>query len=338
MSWKVFIAACGFLFALSGIQETAAAPLPRQEIRFRIGKSAVDSSYKKNAATLEWAQSQLSREGLRSITIRAAASPDGSTALNRRLARERAEAVVAALKEIEPSLSDSLLRIEVTGEDWNALSRLVSRSQEPWRDQALELIQSGGAQRKQLLQELYVGEAWDAMRRQYFAALRNVEICFNFETEVSYSKEDKILFPAGIGWISKTYANNKALLEGLQTTARSGADTLYIKGYASPEGSCAANLALTQKRAASVRKFLIAEGFPAERIVIESKGEDWAGLTAAVRESGAYPEVLSVLENDALSSAQKKAQIRSLDGGALWKELIGQFGRQLRAVEVGSGK
>ncbi len=334
MNWKALIASLVLFVAAFGIGERLSAAPVTKDIRFRVGRSAVDSSYRTNDATLAWAREQLSREGLKSITICASASPEGSTSLNTRLARQRAEALVSALKEIQPDLDESLIYIEVKGEDWKGLERLVSRSKEPWRDEALELIRSGGDKREELLSELYVGEAWDNISRQYFPALRKASVCFNFETEVSKPKENRILFPVGKVSLSTDYANNGPLLEKLKEQLRDSGDTLYIKGFSSPEGSEAANLSLSEKRADAVRKYLVSEGFPDSWMVIQKAGEDWTSLTEAVRESGDYPEVLRILENNSLRIAQKKARIRSLDAGATWREIIARFGGGLRAVEV----
>lgn len=347
MSWKAFIAAFSLLFALSSIKEAAAAPLQRQEIRFRIGKSAVDSCYKKNAATLDWAKEQLSREGLKRITIRAAASPEGSTALNRRLARERAEAVVSALREIAPSLGDSLLRIEVTGEDWNGVAAAIRRSNEPWKDEALEIVRCGGEQRKALLQDLYVGEAWDALKASCFPNLRKVVISFAYDAETAPSPAgetagsaaagDRISFPDGIGWVHKTYAGNAAYLRDLQQLVKNSTDTLYIKGYASPDGDTAANLALTRKRAESVRRYLVAQGYPESWIVVSACGEDWNGLKEAVKADTSLDkqnELLDILDNNTLSASAKKTKIRALDKGKTWQMLKSRYGAQLRCVTV----
>ena len=334
MNWKAFIASLVLFVAAFGIGERLSAAPVTKDIRFRVGRSAVDSSYRTNDATLAWAREQLTREGLKSVTIRAAASPEGSTALNERLARQRADAVVAVLKEIKPDLDESIIHIEVKGEDYKGLERLVSRSTEPWRNEALELIRNGGEKREQLLMELYVGEAWDNMNRLYFPALRNASISFNFESSVSYSKEDRILFSVGNSWLSEDYENNSALLKNLQEQLRNSGDTLYIKGFASPEGSLAGNLSLSAKRAESVKKFLVSQGFPESWMVVESAGEDWVGLTDAVRSCGDYPDVLTILEDDTLTSSQKKVRIRSLDGGATWRDIIDRFGPHLRSVQV----
>ena len=48
---------------------------------------------------------------------------------------------------------------------------------------------------------------------------------------------------------------------------------IFVTGHADSAGPSAANMALSRRRAANVRKYLISRGIPASRLVAEAKGE-----------------------------------------------------------------
>jgi len=65
---------------------------------------------------------------------------------------------------------------------------------------------------------------------------------------------------------------------------------IYITGYASPEGSVAHNMTLSEKRARALADYIRRhDAISAELLHVEWKGEDWDGL---VRVLGDYPQLL----------------------------------------------
>ncbi len=76
-------------------------------------------------------------------------------------------------------------------------------------------------------------------------------------------------------------SNDATLLPGAQTRLDQVAEALIAKGndvvvegYTDSKGSQAANMTLSQRRAESVRAYLVTRGFPAEKIVARGMGPD----------------------------------------------------------------
>lgn len=232
-------------------------------LRFRINKSTVDASFKNNAAALQELEELSGRDDVQSVTVKAACSPDGPLSFNRVLARSRAQAVADHLQALNPSLKD--IRIEVVEEDWSGLASYVRRSNKPWKDEALEILRQRGSNCKQLLQELWVGEAWEDMVKNYFSRLRKAEVVFAFTPqaeEVAASSPARVTFPRGVGSsIWPGFGKNKTALNEIQTLAHSSADTLYIRGCCSPDGSKQANRKLSEKRAQVLKAYLEGAGY-----------------------------------------------------------------------------
>ena len=147
----------------------------------------------------------------------------------------------------------------------------------------------------------------------------------------------QILFPAGIRYVRPEYADNSVAIDLLKAVVKDN-KPLTIRSYSSPEGSPTANAALAKNRAECVRQYLTGElGVPADRITVESCGEDWAGLAREVEKSydrANRDDVLNILSDESLSGGAKKAAVRALDGNATWQYLITNQMAILRSVIV----
>ncbi len=142
-------------------------------------------------------------------------------------------------------------------------------------------------------------------------------------------KQFRITFPLGVSTLQETNA--------LKDVARNNkSDLVLVMAYASQEGNAAYNLALSTKRANSVKDFLVSQGFPVEQIIIRMGGEDWDGLKDLVknREFDGKSEVMGILENDSLSSDAKKARLQGVAGGKAWNWLVNNALPELRSVQV----
>lgn len=171
----------------------AANAQPRQsdtlemKVYFRQGESQVDPAFRENAARLAAFQADLealladSSAVVRYVNVRASASPEGNTATNRLLSEARARSIEHFLRESLP-LDPLLFRYHSVGEDWEALADLVRPLDEPWRDEALEIIghtpvwisRNGRVVdgRKRQLMLLRRGEVWRWLEREAFPELR----------------------------------------------------------------------------------------------------------------------------------------------------------------------
>lgn len=115
------------------------------------------------------------------IIIRAAASPEGPTAYNQALSERRAIAIRDRLTS-GSCLKNGMFKIMAVGEDWAGLKEQLAECDQPWAAQALDIVRNTPAQtagsgrmvndRKQKLQQLAGGKAWEYMNDKLFPDLR----------------------------------------------------------------------------------------------------------------------------------------------------------------------
>lgn len=166
----------------------------RTTIYFRPGYSLLELSYRDNAANMKaLTQGIQTIKGnpcvqLQHIRILSAASPEGNSALNKRVAKRRGERLRDYLKETLV-LPDSIFTVSSAGEDWQGLAALIAKEKTPWRNKALQIIRhtpewvtrNGKVVdgRKRQLQNLDSGKAWKYMLDNHFYTLRTgaVVVC-----------------------------------------------------------------------------------------------------------------------------------------------------------------
>ena len=166
----------------------------RTTIYFRPGYSLLELSYRDNAANMKaLTQGIQTIKGnpcvqLQLIRILSAASPEGNSALNKRVAKRRGERLRDYLKETLV-LPDSIFTVSSAGEDWQGLASLIAKEKTPWRNKALQIIRhtpewitrNGKVVdgRKRQLQNLDGGKAWKYMLDNHFYTLRTgaVVVC-----------------------------------------------------------------------------------------------------------------------------------------------------------------
>ena len=166
----------------------------RTTIYFRPGYSLLELSYRDNAANMKaLTQGIQTIKGnpcvqLQHIRILSAASAEGNSALNKRVAKRRGERLRNYLKETLV-LPDSIFTVSSAGEDWQGLAALIAKEKTPWRNKALQIIRhtpewvtrNGKVVdgRKRQLQNLDGGKAWKYMLDNHFYTLRTgaVVVC-----------------------------------------------------------------------------------------------------------------------------------------------------------------
>ena len=116
-------------------------------IHFRQGAGTLDENYMDNKATLSKFASEVkaycadSTARFRQIRIVASTSPEGSKAVNDRLAKKRAEAITKWIsREISVKLDYA---VDQTSIDWELLEELVQADEKvPYRNEVLELLRT----------------------------------------------------------------------------------------------------------------------------------------------------------------------------------------------------
>ncbi len=177
---------CGTLFARNTL-ETDTLGL---KVYFRQGYAKLEPSYRGNEMRLkQFSQGihDLKKDSLRrirTIRIEAFASPEGSYAMNQRLAEKRAQAIVDFIRRTT-NLPDSLFDMAPQGINWKGLTEMVKNSDMPYRDEVLKILNEtpewifknnvivDGRHRQ--LGMLHGGRAYRHMYKYFFPDLRNSE-------------------------------------------------------------------------------------------------------------------------------------------------------------------
>lgn len=112
-----------------------------------------------------------------------------------------------------------------------------------------------------------------------------------------------------------------------------------ITGYASPEGSSASNLRLSENRAKGFASFLERNyDFLSGAISVNWKGEDWDGLYKIVESSSisSKSQIIDII-NNIQNEDQRDASLKKFDNGTVYQTLLTDYYPQLRRNELTIG-
>ena len=296
------------------------------QLGFKVGSSKVDTLYNNNAGACARIKDVLEANPGTRISISSFSSPDGKTTRNRQLARQRAESAKETLLALIPGLDASQIVINKTEEDWTGVKKYLQRSKKEWKEEALRILDATEGDKKALLQDLWVGEAWEDLMKNCFPALRRVTIqLIEAPAASGNAAEDALLhFGNASSSIRKGFLDNDNGLKNLQQLAISGAPDLYIHVKSSPEGNEASNERLGLKRGQSIENQLKKLGYTGQTHVIYD-GEDWEGLAKAVEGATDLPDkqaVLDILSDTTLSRNSRKKALQGLSYGKTWLRLL----------------
>ena len=170
-------------------------------IDFRVNKTVIDTTYMDNAASLQEMKSFLqtvlkdTAVSIVEVSLCAAASPEGSDQLNRRLAQGRL-ATLEKLVRKQMYLPDSIITRNDSYIPWNYMRSQVEHSDLPQKDKVLSILDEESRlvnyyypnthvdSRLAKLKILNDGYIWRQMEKRFFAQMRNACIVF-----VTYKKE-----------------------------------------------------------------------------------------------------------------------------------------------------
>ena len=163
-------------------------------VGFRVGNGTLDTAYVDNTGRLAEIVSFLKdiqndrTLELVEVEFCGSASPEGSILINRRLAKERLASLENYVRRYV-ALPDSIVtrREEVIA--WEALARLVEKSDMPHKEEAVDVLRnvpettydSRGVlidSRKKHLMELQYGRTWHYMEDHFFPQVRNASVVF----------------------------------------------------------------------------------------------------------------------------------------------------------------
>lgn len=331
----------GFISVLALLGCIGAYAAPKEhgvsaKIAYPVGKTEVNQDYRSNGKAVSTLDNVLgSGASVSRIEVTSSSSPEGPYSVNKRLAGQRAFYAVEFLKQ-RYGVSDSLFVVTTVDEDWKGVAAYLRRSDKPWKDEALKIIEMAGKNRKAQLQDLWVGEAWDDLMKNAFPALRKTEVRVILAAQEQ--ERDQILFRRGYRQLDLSEGNRSTLDAVKKKIAGGYTGEIKVVGYSSPDGSASANEKLSLARAQNVKDYIVNNlGYPPDKISVSSGGVDWEKFAATVEYSYFGEDkatVLEILRNQNLSSAQKKHALLALDGGRTWQLLKGDQMLSLCSVVV----
>ena len=320
-----------FLSTLSGgwSHPARAAAAETHSLAFKVGKSKLDTLYNTNAGACARIQEVLAAAPGTRISITPFASPEGKTSRNIQLARQRAESVKEMLLALNPELDPSQIVVGKGKEDWTGVKKYLVRSKKEWKEEALKILDSKEGDKKALLQDLWVGEAWEDLLKNCFPALRRVTVQLIGQPEMPHEgtasvPEALFYFGNGRSTVRKDFMDNAENLNHLSKIAQSGAPELYIYVKSSPEGTEKGNERLGIRRGESLEKLLRKEGYSGE-VHIVYQGENWSGLSDAVEASTDIPDkqaILDILTDASLTRNGRKKALQGLSYGKTWLRML----------------
>jgi hypothetical protein len=130
-----------------------------------------------------------------------------------------------------------------------------------------------------------------------------------------------------------------ALIESVRTNPEATITGITITGYASPEGSYASNMTLSERRAQALRSYIGSTyRLPTVLFAVYGAGEDWNGLERLVEESviPQREQILSIIRGLGIFDGRER-RLMELAGGAPYRQMKGEMFPQLRRVEYEVG-
>ena len=157
--------------------------------------------------------------------------------------------------------------------------------------------------------------------------------------------ELEIIFKVSKIDIDPTLFNNQATFSKLMAAVdkifenpKYKLDKIEVFGYASPEGPESFNKWLGENRAKALINYVIDQrpqyGLTMDNFRIINGDENWAGLKKLLADSDVdkKDEVVAIINDNRLSNAKKKAAIKAMDGGKVWKEMLDKIYPYLRCT------
>ena len=111
--------------------------------------------------------------------------------------------------------------------------------------------------------------------------------------------------------------------------------SVKVNGYASPSGSSAYNLRLSESRARAIA-ISLSPLFPDASLTRQGNGEDWDRLSSMVSTStiDCKDVVFSIIGATPFDATDAKSALKSLDSGTVYRRLSNEFFPSLRRADV----
>lgn len=169
------------------------------------------------------------------------------------------------------------------------------------------------------------------------------EVYVTSDTLQVYFRQDKILLDSQFRDNGKRLEEFSLRFNALLNNPQSKVSSIFIVSGASPEGPSTHNRYLSDNRAKVVYDYLLNKHLvDSAHIEVESRGVDWKGLKARVKDSDLpyKDEVLEILalpewiSKDGKVVDGRKARLMNYQGGKVWNELYDLYFPDLRGTRV----
>lgn len=226
------------------------------------------------------------------------------------------------------------------------LNYSVSIPYEMWMDDAslaLRQILTSCADQQQLFTVVTGGSVVLEPRTPYEVQPRVAFITPEREMKTRNIQEQAFLdFQVGSSVIIPTFRRNPEELAKIGSAINRVRDnrdveitSLFIEGYASPEGSYDMNHRLALDRATALKNHIHTHyGIPLEKFRVTAVGEDWEGLRVLVEASNmAYRDQVLAIIDSGDNPDRKEQRLRALGGGAPFRHMLNEMFPPLRRAD-----
>ncbi len=156
------------------------------------------------------------------------------------------------------------------------------------------------------------------------------------ELEIIF-KVSKIEIDSSVFNNEMTFGKILAAVDKIYSNPKFKVDQIEIAGYASPEGRRSFNNWLGQNRAKALIDYIIENrpqyNLTADNFRLRNGEENWAGLRRLLLDSRIEEkdQVVEIIDMD-LPDEEKKARIKAIDNGKVWKKMLDQVYPHLRSA------
>ena len=171
-------------------------------------------------------------------------------------------------------------------------------------------------------------------------ALADVDRMWDFgkdELEIVF-KVSKIEIDSSVFNNEVTFGKILKAVDNIMSNPKYRFDKIQVAGYASPEGPPAFNRWLGENRAKALINYIIEHrpqyNLTMDNFEIVNGEENWAGLrrVLAASDMKEKDQVIAIIDDENLTSEQKKLKIAEMDHGWVWRRMIDEIYPHLRCA------
>ncbi len=169
-------------------------------VTFRTGSTVFDAGFMDNAMAFEHIDRSLTDSAVMArldhISVTAASSPDGSTAVNERLALRRAQTTKGYLEKRYPHVAPEKIYPFSAGEEWSGLRKLVAEDMKvPLREEVISMLDtiSPDANIRDSIKTIGGGRSWRYITSELLPHLRGAAaITLHFASPFAEKRTDTL--------------------------------------------------------------------------------------------------------------------------------------------------